>query len=1056
NFAEQSEIPADSATGPATANDISNQRSTEQSGVRMSINFDLKGQNSACSFNIRQMTLYEILNGVKAPAKKLFAVFDLELTNMLPEQDVVVYPDGGQHPARWINQASKKEKIIKAVPAYEIGDISRHLFLRWNDDPATPCSPAGWLTADPLAGFARNNLVLSPGKPAAGKVAFLVSDEHGLSNGAIDYYDSNYGHLSLVIAGKMEPAALRAATLPESPAGSLGKAFTLKITGVEDHPAPLFAASAGKHLVWRLVDFVIESQVQALLDIDPRTRMHLVIPTEAGPVRRPLSMVTGLLPAGFLYRSKLTPGSANNFRQAFLLPAELAATASGTICIELTGDNSYINLNSAETFSNAAVERSWNAEGNGLKVKINTQGRLASINNQKGEWLVVDATVADLPDGSGTRLDKLLFLGRADLKEHGFMLNSGQRMLNTSGNKAEHKGLGTFADAKEAAGNQTRIYPEGINNTLMFAANDSSAVPDGQELRFVAIFRVPAKGEYLLAAEGMPLAEALASSEPKELPNWILAANDEVVPTLPTVFEQQLAAKLKQLAIVESFKPAAKETTQIVDPDGNICESPCNLRPPVILPESASNQGNIVVEVIIETESTAEGAAAQAGAAASALSGGGRQTRNLKVVSSQLAVADVCKTPFEIVYYEDTDRAGAKLLKARVVGIWGGNEGRDAVDLKNWQPVKEIITFGCKGMNLLRFERALDKNGLKDRVHSIALAIPDLSEEQTADLQKRWTAARSERAPDHISLWQWFAHARLAGFIAAQSAHEKELVDVLGVHLSRENSPRIMVLTGALNGSKTFEARLDLLNIQPVVSGDNQAVDAFRIAAGIFVSALEAEIMSGKGVFQFWGKNRLQIIADSGNQKKAWLKFAASRGVSERAIKAISTTRSVVLFPETPAMINEQPFWAWLEINPKTWETIGVLETGERGAFVSEAIVQALVPDGSGLALGFWKGVETSVWGMSAFILQGDSTAQAAANTRKLMGELSEQLAKFSDSIEVSIGDLSVDLVSTKVTLAGFSSEKTYSPWEGYKGFVTGFKMGSSFYLSRVKKTAGN
>ena len=627
-------------------------------------------------------------------------------------------------------------------------------------------------------------------------------------------------------------------------------------------------------------------------------------------------------------------------------------------------------------------------------------------------------------------------------------------MMNTANNKAEHKGLGTFADAKEAAGSHVRIYPEGINNNLMFAANDSAAVPDGQELRFIAIFRVPTKGEYLLAAEGMPLAETLSSSELKGLPNWLLSASDEVVPTFPAVFEQQLAAKLKQLAIVESFKPAAKETTQIVDPDGKVSESPANLRPPVIIPEATANEGNIMVEVIIETEPTAEGATAQTGAAASALSGGGRQTRNFKVIASQLAVADVCKTPFEIVYYEEANRAGDKLLKARVVGIWGGNEGRDSIDLKNWQPVKEVITFGCKGMNQLRFERALDENGLQDRVHSIALAMPDLSEEQTTDLQKRWTAARSERAPDHISLWQWFAHARLAGFIAAQTAHENELGELLGVQLSRTNSPRIMVLTGALNSSKAFEARLDLLNIQPVVSGDKQSVEAFRIAAGMFVSVLEAEVMAGKGVFQFWGRNRLQVIADSGNQKKAWLKFAASRGVSKRAIKAISTTRSVVLFPENPAMINEQPFWAWLEINPKTWETIGVLETGERGAFVSEAIVQALVPDGSGLALGFWKGVETSVWGMSAFILQGDSTAQAAANTRKLMGDLAEQLAKFSDSVEVSIGDLSVDLVSTKVTLAGFSSEKTYSPWEGYKGFVTGFKMGSSFYLSRVKKSA--
>lgn len=117
-----------------------------------------------------------------------------------------------------------------------------------------------------------------------------------------------------------------------------------------------------------------------------------------------------------------------------------------------------------------------------MKLVINTQGRMAVFNNRKGDWLVVDATVADLPDGSATRLDKLLFLGRADLKDQGFTLKPGERMAKTADNQAGHKGMGNFAGKSEADGNQTRIYPDSVCRQMIFAANENAIVPDGKEL----------------------------------------------------------------------------------------------------------------------------------------------------------------------------------------------------------------------------------------------------------------------------------------------------------------------------------------------------------------------------------------------------------------------------------------------------------------------------------------------------------------------------------------------------------------------------------------------
>jgi len=1025
--------------------------------ARMAIDIDLKGQNSACAFHIRKMALYDSLNGVQAPAKKLFAAFDIELSNILPEQDVAVYPDGGNHPAQWVGRSNDKVKIIKAIPPYQIGDLARHFYLRWNNDPAVPCSPAGWLFDDSLSPFGSRSVTVNPGKPVRGQVVFIVSDDQGLSNGAVDFFDRSYGHVSLTIAGKMEPADLKAAGLPEAPQGKLGSAFSMTVKSLADVASPLAGATAGKHLLWRVIDGEIESQVQALLDIDPKARMHLAIPTAAGPVRRPLSAVTGLLPFGFYDRVKLAPGSNNYFTQTYLLPAGLAATASGSLCIDMKNDDVSIALNPAENFIDKPAERSWSAEGNGMKLVINTQGRMAVFNNRKGDWLVVDATVADLPDGSATRLDKLLFLGRADLKDQGFTLKPGERMVKTADNQAGHKGMGNFAGKSEADGNQTRIYPDSVCRQMIFAANENAIVPDGKELRFVAVFRMPTKGDYLLAADGMPFAVTPATAEPNNLPAWLLAENDEVVPVLAADFEKKLAERLKQLANEKRRQNAAaiaEAADKTTDADGNMVEAAFRLSPPVIAPWAGPVDNQFRIEVSIDAEPATEGAAAQTGAAASALSGSSSKTRSFKVIGYNLPSESIGKSPFEIIYAEENGKDGEKLLKTSLIGIWGSSECRESIDLKTWKPVKERITLTGKGIKWPIIERDLPDNSLQNRIHSVALALPDISAEQAEDLQKRWQAARVEKTPDHLSLWQWYAHARLAAFISAQTTFEKQFCENADISLSREKQPRLMLLTGAADDKGAFEARLDLVAVQPEVKAEAEAAAAFRIAAGIFVSDLEARIMKGKGVFQFWGKNRLQIIADSGKQKNAWLKFAASRGVSERVIKAIKSTRSVVLFPQNPAMINDRPFWAWLEINPKTYETISVLETGERGTIAGEAIIQALIPDGAGIALGFWKGTETAVWGMSAFILEGQSAQEAAASTEKFIGELSENLGKIGDSVEVEVGDASIDLLSGKVTLAGFSSEGDYSPWDGYKGFVTGFNAGASWYLNKVKAAA--
>lgn len=1036
-----------------TANDLTSTSTTQDSKVRMAIPIDVKAENTACRFHLTSLELLDKLNGVDAPKDKIFAAISMTLTNRLPEQDVVVHPNGSSHPAKWISKTDQDTKVIKAIPPYLVQDIRKHLFLRWNSE-TVPVSPASWLLNNSLAPFNSYSLTVKPEQEIQGKLVFLVSDKDGLKIGALDYFDTAYGNLSLTIAGTPDPLVAKANVLPKSVSGKLGEAFKIEINGMTDQASPVAGATAGTHLVYRLLDITVDSRVQALLDIDAAKRMHLELPTVAGPVRRPLSMVTAIIPGGFYNKVKLAPGSANHLQQAYLIPQELARIATGTLCVDLKGKDCFIKLDPREQPA-VPENRPWHAEGNGLKVRINAQGRVESLNKSKANWLIIDVTVADVEDGTATKPGNLFFLGRADLKEQNFI--TGARALKEIGNKGKSKGMGSFANNDEAQGTSPRIQPDSINNRLMFGANQDAVVPDGLELRFITAFKLPSNGDYLLAADNMPLVVKLNSEPLAGVPEWLMAINDEVVPTLADSFESILSSRLKQMAILDKGQGNAPTEFPVADENGEITIKAEALTPPIIAPHATvPEKTRFQVTVSIVASPIGDNAAAQTNKAAAALGGKQSQNRTFTLLSEHIPADKVCQTPFELVYVKEPGKSGGTETRVMASGLWGNLKGKEGIDLKAWCPIREIIKFTSPSGKWELFEREIKETDLAERIHSVAAFIPDITVEQEKTLARDWAEFKSDLPPDHISLWRWYAHSRIARFIVDQTTFEKRTSEKLGVTLSREKSPRLLILTGGATDIGEFAAKLDLLSVLPVVEGNEAAARAFRIANGFFVSELEAKVMKGLGVFQLWGRNQLQIIAPDGKQKSAWLKFADRKGIRESVINDIKKSKSVILFPENPATIDDQPFWSWIEIDPKTYEMIGVLETGEHGTIAGEAIIQALIPDGAAVALGFWKGIESSIWANCAFIVGGDSYEEALENTEKLMGNLGEKLGGIGDSFNVPVGDAQLDILSGKMSLAGFSSDGTYSPWDGYKGFSTGFEMGVAYYLGKARASGSN
>jgi hypothetical protein len=234
--------------------------------------------------------------------------------------------------------------------------------------------------------------------------------------------------------------------------------------------------------------------------------------------------------------------------------------------------------------------------------------------------------------------------------------------------------------------------------------------------------------------------------------------------------------------------------------------------------------------------------------------------------------------------------------------------------------------------------------------------------------------------------------------------------------------------------------------------------------SGIFASKLEADMLpGGMGFFEMLGRfpgdtQMLWLTSDARYRMADQLKAAMPPGVFKRLNRSSAT----VLFPSQPAIIGGKPRWAWLEVNPDTYETIAVLDTGERGAMV-ERVFGDLWKDGLDYITGGLVGVSSSIWSVSAFSLVMDDYNKILAAAKKFALGLADN---FSASVKIgqfevkgSIGgsDLETgysgpgsDAVNAGRNLKGMY-DKIKDPKVDLGGFEGGFKDGVNFYFSQAK-----
>ena len=545
------------------------------------------GRNEAAEFTVDEVRLYSKLHGFELPATHRFVELHVTLKNILPEQKVFIPEKGAAHPASWVGTGKVRGKTVTATPPYLVPNLRNHVFLRWNDSAEVPLSALSLLDPAPLFLPDDPSVLVQPGTPLTGRLVFLVQGTN-LQQASLHFYDTAYAHLDLALVGPLAPRPAALTALPTRATAQLSDAFKIDYLGHADSPEPVAGVAPGTPNVFRTVQLGLESQVQALLAVQPTESFDLLVATDKGPLSTPLAPLTDLLPGGLYRPASLAPGSHNRFQQLYCLPAALAAAPSALFVETKTKDvvipfSAPLPLHISTTSVDPET---------GLAIAVNTLALAGKESGLDKPMIVADVTIADADDKYSTSLGNHFVLVR--VKEPGGPFvdpdaPTFKRKLKQIGNQAEHKGLGGFTADESQKITPHRVDPATAG--LLFGFPVGTVIPDGATRRGVLLFNPPTEGEWVLAFHGRELARITAPlATPLPTSDTFLVARRPAYPTLDdrnvTVRIEKLVAERAKAGAFKHLARDSKTATPKTDESG--AAIPASLEPPPLTAAGAA------------------------------------------------------------------------------------------------------------------------------------------------------------------------------------------------------------------------------------------------------------------------------------------------------------------------------------------------------------------------------------------------------------------------------------------------------------------------------------
>ncbi|HKL43187.1 MAG TPA: VWA domain-containing protein [Clostridia bacterium] len=346
-----------------------------------------ESKNEAIKLKVDELFFLEKLRSVSAPKGYRFLAVSLDLENILEPQEVIIDDGGSSHPANWVGGNDKIETEMR-VPSYLIPNITNHFFVSVNEGGSYPGMKATGLLNNPLAYPGDVSVLVPPMDHKKGSLLFLIPDV-AIDRLSLHLYDTNYETVNLPIIGKLLPEMTIVKDLPQENDEKLSETFDFIVTDISEPKIDKSIELTEKQGI-RKISGGIQSNLYALLDLEPYRRFVLEFPTENGAFNVPLNPLTTTIPFGLYDKTMLAPGSYNRIALLFEVPKLLKDNASNLL-IDLANEDVNISLTEGDKYPGTGKRY----KGEYLDVTINQSVLLEAFDGYSGNILLIDATFHD-------------------------------------------------------------------------------------------------------------------------------------------------------------------------------------------------------------------------------------------------------------------------------------------------------------------------------------------------------------------------------------------------------------------------------------------------------------------------------------------------------------------------------------------------------------------------------------------------------------------------------------------------------------------------------------
>ncbi len=1091
------------------------------------------------------------LYGVEAPSGYRFLSLDLKMTNVLEEQEVMVYPDGSNHPSAYVAGGGSGQ-VQMLVPDYLIPDFRSHLFVSVNEGSQYPASDATWLAGQPIADPGQVEIFLPANESREGMLVFLVPDEP-IENLSLHLFDTANGGTHVPIIGEMDLVENDVTTMPDGVGIELNDTFSINIGEVHDIE-DTYADSPNEETSFKEVEGLLTSNVNALLELEPTERIHLQVPTTDGDLWLDIHEATSLVPFGYYQKRQLAPGSNNKVVWLFEMPKVLLASAT-SLHFDLFGDDVVIPVSQGSTIK-MTDDILYETKGEGFTLRIHDVIKTGDYtSNIGGGMLVVDLTIADEKDGFSTQgIPELFYF------------------------------IGKVPDTDDYYGG----YMAWQSQDLIFGLDDDSIVYDGTQRRGYLVFQPEAYNDEIeWTLESSVFSDLKLSPINKEIEDTFTYMNTPMdvdenfyEAMLEAVYEKieryekttYTSQTQEQKLVVESLQEGDQVPVPMISLYGDqVIQDVKTIQDVKDILKSLTYIPSQPYEELFIYSYSAEATITQgfatendyANVALTLLGGLGLKAKETKVeiddagrdLLTRLSGVEVTREVLPAVSFYDkgqehiwvmpfveelTDLTGYcyysrdqgfanKAYEGTITvylevqplnpdrmaqmdmmsgALAGDTEGQipiyleeigyryipesemslDALDLGfavennalrtyllrmngidwldktvnlNDYDVKGVVIEANIGGKVYKHRTALyNDRGIEHLFMTLGMNLPDLSQEAISALndKKEDLHDSSDDASDMAAL-RWYGRNIISQFIEGQSAYEKELAESMDLIVGRTEDKRMMVVsmkapvTDDKGKKHDFEASIDLVDcFNHIHNGEEEAIHGFNILSGLYMTNLEMEILGdgGYGAFEIMDRtpDGTEMIVMEPYLADEDTDAMIEAGLPEHIVEYMLDLNKIILMPNQPAVIDGTSRWAWFEIDPETYETIGVIDTGEKGAMVSNVIIDTVKNSGQYMVGGF-VGITVSIWSVSAISLEED-------DYKKILEEAKKFALGMKDSFGIKKGIFSMG-VGGKPSLSQSFGPIKYSfdgkgAWkQNIVGFTQGFEAGVNYYFDNAE-----